>query len=94
MSNREFETSCVSPRLNGEFQFAADGRFTWTLRHDLTDTGTSRFENDNVCIKMPVITRNREACYSVFKVEVNNQLYRDYDYAFAGPMLCYFKEKN
>lgn len=94
LSNREFETLCWSPRLNGEFQFSADGSFTWTLRHDLTDTGTSRFENNNVCIKMPVMTRNREACYVVFEVEGDNHLIRDYDYAFAGPMLCYFREKK
>jgi hypothetical protein len=94
LSGREFETLCWSPRLNGEFRFSAGGSFTWTVRHDLTDTGTSRIEESNVCVKMPVITRNREACYFVFKVEGDNDLIRDYDYAFAGPMLCYFKEKK
>jgi adenylate cyclase len=94
LSNREFETLCWSPRLNGEFQFSGDSGFTWTLRHDLTETGTSRFEDNNVCIKMPVMTRNREACYFVFKVEGDNHLVRDYGYAFVGPMLCYFREKK
>jgi adenylate cyclase len=94
LSGHDFETLCWVPRLNGEFQFSADGRFTWSLRHDLTDTGTSRFDKDGVCIKMPVITRNREACYSVFAIEGGNALARDYDYAFAGPMLCYFRAKR
>jgi adenylate cyclase len=91
LRGHDFETLCWNPRLNGEFQFLADGRFTWNIRHDLTDTGTSRFENDSVCIKMPVFTRNREACYSVFEVQGDNSMTRDYDYAFAGPMLCYFR---
>jgi hypothetical protein len=94
LNGRKFETLCWNPRLNGQFRFSADRAFTWTLRHDLTDTGTSRIGDSDLCVKLPVITRDREACYSIFKIESDEQPIRNYDYAFVGPTLCYFREKD
>ncbi len=93
MMGSSFETLCTSPQLNGEFRFSENGIVTWTLRHDLTDTGMSRITEDQVCVTLPTVTRGREACYSVFKAIGNNHLTRDYAYAIAGPNLCYFKDR-
>jgi adenylate cyclase len=94
LHGRSFEALCLVPRLNAEFRFAADGRLTWTARHDVSDTGYSRIAGDDVCVTLPVITRGREACFSVFKVRGANLLTKNYNLVLAGPSLCYLKEKG
>jgi hypothetical protein len=94
LHGRSFEALCLVSRLNAEFRFAADGRLTWTARHDVSDTGGSRIAGDDVCVTLPVITRGREACFSVFKVRGTNLLTKSYDLVLAGPSLCYLKERG
>jgi TolB-like protein len=94
LSGGWFETLCWAPRLNGEFRFAQGQQMVWTLRQDLTDIGKAQIHSDQVCVRFPTLTRNREACYSVFKVKGDNNLTREYPYALAGPSLCYFREKK
>jgi len=89
-----FSSLCLEPRLNTEFRFAADGRVTWTARHDVSDSGGSRLVGDDVCITLPVLTRGREACFAVFRVKGRNLLTKDYDLVLAGPSLCYIEPKG
>lgn len=92
LHGRTFEALCWFPRLNAAFRFDVDGDVAWTARHDVSDTGSSRIVGDDLCLTLPVITRGREACFAVFKVTGNNHLTQGYDYALAGPSLCYFRE--
>jgi hypothetical protein len=89
-----FKALCWFPRLNAEFRFDARGDVVWTARHDISDTGSSRIDGNDVCVTLPVITRGREACFAVFKIKGNNHLTKGYDFALAGPSLCYFKENG
>ena len=89
-----FNSLCLEPRLNTEFRFAADGRVTWTARHDVSDSGASRLVGDDLCITLPVLTRGREACFAIFRVEGRNLLTKDYDLVLAGPSLCYIDQKG
>ena len=90
---RSFESLCWFPRLNAEFSFATNGAVIWTARDDISDSGTSRIDSDQICVKLPTITRNRDACYSVFKIKGTNAYTRNYGFALVGPSLCYFREK-
>jgi TolB-like protein/class 3 adenylate cyclase/Tfp pilus assembly protein PilF len=91
---QSFQALCWNPRLNATFTFNREGSINWTARHDLSDTGRSRFAPDQVCMTLPVITQNREACFSVFSVKGQNYLTKEYDHVLAGPSLCYFKRKT
>jgi TolB-like protein len=91
LTGRSFEALCATPRLNGTFQFTADGTMGWTMRHDLADSGAMRLHDDRICVTMPALTRNREACYTVLKAKGVAFLFQDYPYALAGPNLCYLK---
>jgi hypothetical protein len=91
---QSFQALCWNPRLNATFTFNREGSINWTARHDLSDTGRSRFTPDQVCMTLPVITQNREACFSVFLVKGQNYLTKEYDHVLAGPSLCYFKSKT
>ena len=90
---QSFQALCWRPRLNATFRFNRDGTINWTARHDLSDTGKVRLTPEQVCVTLPVITQNREACFSVFSVKGQNYFTQDYDYALAGPSLCYFRQK-
>ena len=89
---QSFQALCWHPRLNATFKFNRDGTINWTARHDLSDTGRSRLTPEQVCVTLPVITQNREACFSVFSVKGQNYLTKEYDHVLAGPSLCYFKQ--
>jgi tetratricopeptide (TPR) repeat protein len=91
---RTLETLCWNPTLEGEMRFSAEGTMSWTVRHDVSETGLSRMRDDRVCVALPTITRNREACFSVSKVRSDEHCVRAYDYAFAGPSLCFFRRKQ
>jgi TolB-like protein/class 3 adenylate cyclase/tetratricopeptide (TPR) repeat protein len=91
---QSFKALCWHPRLNATFTFNREGSINWTARHDLSDTGRSRFTPDQVCMTLPVVTQNREACFSVFSVKGQNYLTKEYDHVLAGPSLCYFKSKT
>jgi adenylate cyclase len=92
--DRTLETLCWNPTLEGEMRFSASGTMTWTIRHDVSDTGPSRIRDDKVCVALPTVTRDREACFAVFKVTSDQRSVRAYDYAFAGPSLCLFRRKE
>ncbi len=65
---RTLETLCWNPTLEGEMRFSTDGTVSWAVRHDVSDTGSSRVGDGNVCVTLPTLTRNREACFAVFEV--------------------------
>ena len=91
---RSFESLCWFPRLNAEFSFAANGAVSWTARQDISDLGTSRIDGNQICVRLPTITRDRDACSSVFKIKGSNYLTKNYDFVLAGPSLCYFRRKG
>jgi adenylate cyclase len=93
---RSFQAFGSTAWLAAEFHFSKEGLATWQVRHDISDTSTTRFEGDGVCFRFPLITRGREACYQVFRNPGDDQFPKqeDYEYVMVGPELYYFSPKN
>jgi TolB-like protein/class 3 adenylate cyclase len=93
---RSFDALCGYDRLKSTIRFGEDGSMSWALREDISDTGRSRIDADKACIVLPLLTRDREACYSVYRNGSNPTLNlgRGYDYVMVGPALCYFSPQK
>jgi tetratricopeptide (TPR) repeat protein len=91
---RRFSTWCPAIQLNGTIVFGPSGMMTWQLRHDISDTGTSQFRNDQLCVTFRELTRGREACFSIFEIDANNATIGNYSFVLAGPELCYFSPRE
>ena len=91
---RTLETLCWNPTLEGEMRFSTGGTVSWAVRHDVSDTGSSRVGDGNLCITLPTLTRNREACFAVFEAASDEPAVSGYGYALAGPSLCFFRSKK
>jgi adenylate cyclase len=86
---RRFSTWCPGLQLNGAMVFDPSGMMTWQLRHDFSDTGPSQPRNDRLCATFSVLTRGREACFSIFEIDADKSPGGDYSFVLAGPELCY-----
>jgi len=93
---RSFEAFGSTAWLPAEFHFSKEGLATWQVRHDISDTSTTRIEGDGVCLRFPLITRGREACYQVFRNPGDDRFPQreDYEYVMVGPELYHFSSKN
>ena len=93
---RSFDALCASMRQEAMIRFAGDGSLSWTPRDDISDTGRSRIDVDNICVTLPLLTRNRETCFAVYQNGSNPTLNlgRGYSYVLVGPDLCYFSPKK
>jgi TolB-like protein/class 3 adenylate cyclase len=86
---RRFSTWCPALELNGAIVFDPSGMMTWQLRHDFSDTGPSQLRNDRLCATFPVLTRGREACFSIFEIDADKSSKGDNSFVLAGPELCH-----
>lgn len=86
---RRFSTWCPAIQLNGAIAFGSSGTMTWQLRHDFSDTGPSQLRSDRLCVTFSVLTRGREACFSIFDIDADKSPGGDYSFVLAGPELCY-----
>ena len=82
--------------LPAEFHFSKDGLAIWQVRHDISDTSTTRIEGEGVCFRFLLITRGREACYQVFRNPGDDRLPESggYEYVMVGPELYYFSPED
>ncbi len=72
------------------FDFSMQGRTRWRKRHAISDTGTTRIEDDNLCIEFSSLTRGREVCYAIFRNADGYRPGKDYDYIMVDPGYYYF----
>ncbi|MCE3247372.1 MAG: adenylate cyclase protein, partial [Geminicoccaceae bacterium] len=88
---RSFQAFGSTAWLAAEFHFSKEGLATWKVRHDISDTSTSRVEGDGICFRFSLITRGREACYQVFRNPADDRFpeREDYEYVMVGPELYY-----
>jgi adenylate cyclase len=96
LHGRSFQAFGSVAWLPAEFHFSKEGLATWQVRHDISDTSTTRLEGDGVCFRFPLITRGREACYQVFRNPGDDRFpeREGYEYVMVGPELYYFSPKD
>jgi adenylate cyclase len=73
-------------------RFGRDGTINWALRDDINDSGKFRIDGDKLYLTLPVLTRNRETPFSVYRNTNASKLTsgRGYDFILVGPFLCFF----
>jgi hypothetical protein len=73
-------------------RFGGNGTMSWRLRDDITDSGSFRIDGDKLYLTLPVLTRNREESFVIYR-NGNTPKFsfgHGYDLILVGPFLCFF----
>jgi adenylate cyclase len=87
-----FHPVCTFQEGKLTVRFADDGTINWTLRDDINDSGNFRVDGGKLYLTLPVLTRNRETSFAVYRNGATSKLPfgRGYDFILVGPFLCFF----
>jgi tetratricopeptide (TPR) repeat protein len=91
-----FHPRCTFENFYLTVRFAGDGTTNWKLRDDISDSGRFRIDGDKLYLTLPVLTRNRETPFSVYR-NTNTSKFefgRGYDFILVGPFLCFFSPQK
>jgi adenylate cyclase len=93
-----FDVLCADwfTRRKATVQFGGDGSIAWSPREDINDIGRSRLDADKMCVTLPLLTRDYDTCFAVYRNDRDPTLKmgRGYDYVMVGPSLCYFSPQQ
>lgn len=89
-----YSTWCPLHNMNGIIVLSRDGVMTWRTRHNISDAGAARARGAQLCATFPLLTRGREACFSIFESDADNPATGNYDFVMAGPELCYLSRDD
>jgi adenylate cyclase len=87
-----FHPRCSLEVASLTVRFASNGTISWKLRDDITDSGKFRIDRDKLYLTLPVLTRNRETLFLVYRNADTSKiaLGHGYDFVLVGPFLCFF----
>jgi adenylate cyclase len=93
-----FDVLCADwfSRRRSTVRFGEDGSIAWSPREDINDIGRSRLDADQICVRLPLLTRDRDTCFAVYRngSDPTLDLGRGYAYVMVGPSLCYFSPQQ
>ena len=93
-----FDVLCADwyHRLKSTVRFGGDKSIAWSPREDINDIGRSRLDADEICVTLPLLTRDRDTCFAVYRNgrDPTLEMGRGYDYVMVGPSLCYFSPQQ
>jgi hypothetical protein len=93
-----FDALCTDwfTRRKSTVRFGGDGSIAWSPREDINDIGRSRLDADQICVRLPLLTRDRDTCFAVYLngSDPTLDMGRGYDYVMVGPSLYYFSPQQ
>jgi adenylate cyclase len=87
-----FHSQCTYEGGQTTVRFAQNGTINWALRDDINDSGKFRIDGSKLYLTLPVLTRDRETPFAVYRNTTSSKLTsgRGYDFVLVGPFLCFF----
>lgn len=81
---------CHNVKYSPLLRISSQGHALWQLRHDISETGQARVEGGRLCLRFPVLSRNRDLCFRIYPNEPPAVFSKDHAYVMDGPLLCFF----
>jgi hypothetical protein len=87
-----FHARCTLEGGDSTVRFSGNGRMSFDLRDDINDAGRFRIDGTKLYLTRPLLTRDRETPFSVYR-NANTSKFefgRGYHFVLVGPFLCFF----
>lgn len=87
---REATSFCHTVEYSPALQISKQGEALWKLRHNISETGQARVEDGRLCLRFPVIGRDRDLCFRIYPNDPPAINSKGHTYVMDGPLLCFF----